>query len=331
MALVLISAGLAAFVFVDAQLVGDIAKAPAVPAPANVVARQAPAAPHRRLEALQQASLAAFEDAKAQYLAAGEALDVAWRDVEPDRAKALADNERDWKAQTKAACKQTAANLAPGHTAQEAARLRCEANARQARTAWLQAPPDQVVATTAPVETKPTPPAPAELGSSTPARTTLVSTPPQPVGAKPSPQPAVLSPREACDFIRTPKRRTAEPVSFRAEYMSDHRGLMLIRPVGCDQGAGVEAIEPAALRRIARADPPPWSFPSRRLVAEVTARLVRGDQDGDLDGGGAPRLSISDVRSVRAVQPPPAPPSPRLTRPPTPRQDCTLCSDDVAF
>jgi hypothetical protein len=220
------------------------------------------------------------------------------------------------------------------------------ASPAQERAASLQSGPDQAVPTTAPVATAPEPtqPPPAELGS--PAQTTPVSTAPASTeaasteaastDAAPSTPPAMLTAREACDSIRARTWRVGEQVSFRGEYISDHSGLTMIRPVGCDRGAGVAVIEPSAVRRIDEADPRPWSFPGRRLIAQFTATLVQGGQDeSDFDHDNGVRLSISSIRYVKVVQPasaqsPPAqsPPAP-ATRTPTPGEDCSPCSDDV--
>ena len=326
-ALALIGVALAAFVFVDARWFMDLASEPAH-APARRAVTPSPAPAARQRPALPQASLAELKDARTQYAVAAEAMDAAWNGVGADRAKALADDQRAWAAQTTAACKDAAGKPGDDIARTAAARLKCEASARQARATWLQSAAGQAVATPAPVAATPEPtqPPPAEPV----AQTTPVSTAPATPEAAPSTTPAVLTAREACDLIRARTGRVGEQVSFRGEYVRDHSGWTLIRPVGCDQGAGVEVIEPSALRRIDQAGPPAGSSPNRRLIAQFTATLVHGGQDeSDLDHESGVRLSISGVRYVKVVEPAAAtkPPAP-ATRTPTTRADCSLCGED---
>ena len=168
----------------------------------------------------------------------------------------------------------------------------------------------------------------AELG---PGRPTLGSTPPAPIAAALSPPARMLAPQQACDVIRARTQHVGEVVSFRGEFVSDHLGVATIRPVGCKERAGIDVIRPAALRRLHQADPVPWSSPSRHLMAEFTARLVRsGARTADVGGV---RLSVSTVRDLSVIEPTPSPRSLArvVMRSPTPTGGCKACSDEVPF
>ncbi len=169
----------------------------------------------------------------------------------------------------------------------------------------------------APTKRAPTLTAPAERGS---RRTAQASAAPAPALAA-SPLPPVLTPQQACDLIRARTRRVGEEVRFRGEFVNAPPGVASIRPVGCEERAGVEVIPTSAMRRLDGADPARGSSPGRRLIAEFTARLMRGG------------LSVSAVRNVEVIEPAPLPGSlaRMVMRAPTPTGGCKACSDDVPF
>ena len=181
-------------------------------------------------------------------------------------------------------------------------------------------PNDAAARPAAPAPTKHTPvrTAPTERGS---PPTTPASAAAAPVLAASPPMPRALTPQQACDLIRPRTRRVGEEVRFRGEFVNARPGVATIRPVGCEESAGVAVIPTSASRRLGEADPPRGLSPGRRLSAEFTARLVRGG------------LSVSTARDVKVIEPAPLPRSlaRMVMRSPTPTAGCKACSDEVPF
>ena len=181
-------------------------------------------------------------------------------------------------------------------------------------------PNDAAVRPAASALTKRTPvrTAPTERGA---PRTTLASGAAAPVLAAAPPMPRALTPQQACDLIRARTRRVGEEVRFRGEFVNARPGVATIRPVGCEERASVAVIPTSALRHLDEADRARGFSAGRRLIAEFTARLVRGG------------LSVSTVRDVKVIEPAPLPRSLAriVMRSATPTAGCKACSVEVPF
>ena len=219
---------------------------------------------------IAQASPVSLDQAKARYALTVQALDTAWTALAPAVTDQLTRPQRVWIWRRNAGCEARAP--APEGAARESQRLACRGAANLARAAWLK---------------QYAPPAPSEAATTAavPAATPLAD--------------EALVPSAACAWLRARGDHLGETISFQGEYVNDHSGPALVRPIGCDQAIVLREMDPAARMMLDRVDPPPWTGQPRRFVALFTGRLVHTGVTATDDD--AIRLHVAEVTNVRVV------------------------------
>lgn len=109
----------------------------------------------------------------------------------------------------------------------------------------------------------------------------------------------------ACAILRARGAHIGQTLSFRGEYLSDRRGTVVVRPIGCEEAVVVRDLDQAARSMADRVGPSTRTATSQRFVALFTATLVHAGPPGSEDD--ATRLSVKSITNVQVIQPAPAP------------------------